>query len=70
MNVTQVTYSPALDGPSNAPPQGVHPNSQIAQNGEGVLTVLWFRIELDAIVWGYLSFKYLHFDVTQELNVQ
>ena len=38
LHVTQVTYSPALDGPTNAPPQGVHPNSQIAQNGEGVLT--------------------------------
>merc|ERR1712110_828543 len=28
--MNQVTYSPALDGPTNAPPQGVHPNSQIA----------------------------------------
>ena len=37
--MTQVTYSPALDGPSNTHPQGVHQNSQIAHNGEGVLTV-------------------------------
>ena len=36
--MTQVTYSPALDGPSNTHPQGVNQNSQIAQNGEGVLT--------------------------------
>ncbi len=61
--MTQVTYSPALDGPSNTHPQGVNQNSQIAPNGEGVLTectrVLWFRIELDTNAWGYLSFEHL-----------
>ena len=32
----------------------------------GIKRVLWFRIELDAIVWSYLSFEYLHFGLTQD----
>ena len=66
--MTQVTYSPALDGPSNTHPQGVHQNSQIAQNGEGVLInrVLWFRIEIDTNAWGYLSFEHLYITLRRD----